>query len=247
MDFVPHQMIWTDKKVESFWNYQTSNDLFEDTWFTNQVGKGILNFSNKYLNNYNKILDYGTGRGHLLNYFLKETHCEVMGCDFSKDSITFVNEKFSQYKKYKGSVYIEKLPSSLPNNFFDVVYLIEAIEHLTEKFIDTTLSEISRVLKTNGKIVISTPNDEALERQKVLCPECGSIFHRVQHVRSFNVDSLNSLMETNGFTKLFCGATNLENYNSNNIKSIIKRNLTILNKKKYINPHLMYIGRKDLK
>jgi len=142
MDYNPHHVKWTDEKVERFWNFQVSYIPFEDSWFTKLVGSGIINFSQKYLPNFANILDYGTGKGYLIRNLLDMKNCVVMGCDFSKDAIEHVNNKFKGINNYSGSILIEKLPSTFQDNFFDVVYLIEAIEHLTDNYLKGTLVEI---------------------------------------------------------------------------------------------------------
>jgi len=51
------------------------------------------------------------------------------------------------------------------------------------------------------------------------------------------------LMISIGFTKEYCGAINLEYYNSNNMKIRLKRMKS--NMFKNNNPHLIYIGKKN--
>ncbi|MDT7889012.1 MAG: methyltransferase domain-containing protein [Desulfurococcales archaeon] len=58
------------------------------------------------------------------------------------------------FKSYKVDVAREPLP--FPNNYFDVVVMVEVVEHLYDP--DYAISEVRRVLKPGGFIVISTPN-----------------------------------------------------------------------------------------
>jgi len=55
---------------------------------------------------------------------------------------------------------VEREPFPFPDNAFDVVMWCEVIEHLNENPV-FTLSEIHRVLKPGGAVVISTPNVRA--------------------------------------------------------------------------------------
>jgi hypothetical protein len=50
-------------------------------------------------------------------------------------------------------------------------------------------------------IVITTPNDEVLDDNKVFCPNCNSVFHRWQHVKSWSASSLEKVITNFGFKK----------------------------------------------
>jgi ubiquinone/menaquinone biosynthesis C-methylase UbiE len=57
-------------------------------------------------------------------------------------------------KSYKVDVTREPLP--FPDNYFDIVVMIDVVEHLYDP--DYAISEVRRVLRPGGFIVISTPN-----------------------------------------------------------------------------------------
>jgi 2-polyprenyl-3-methyl-5-hydroxy-6-metoxy-1,4-benzoquinol methylase len=105
---------------------------------------------------------------------------------------------------------IDDYPTSLPPGAFDAVYSIEVVEHLSNDMLDAMVLECMRLLKKGGILVITTPNDESLERSFTCCPNCNSTFHIWQHVRSWSATSLTSYMSQRGFTKILARGTLLE-------------------------------------
>ena len=50
-------------------------------------------------------------------------------------------------------------------------------------------------------LIGTVPNNENLRRHYCICPKCGAMFHRWQHMRSFNIDTLKKLFSEIGFQK----------------------------------------------
>ena len=96
------------------------------------------------------------------------------------------------------------------SNFFDIVFLVETIEHLTDIYLHTMLKKINRVLKPGGIIVVTTPNEENLEKANVHCPDCGATFHQMQHIRNWNVRKIEALANDFDFETRWCKALNFE-------------------------------------
>lgn len=94
-----------------------------------------------------KILDVGAGEGALTKR-LMQMGFDVEACDLNP-------ERFKLATKECRKVDLnETLPYS--NGSFDFVVCIEVIEHLRDPWY--TISEFKRVLKRNGKLIITTPN-----------------------------------------------------------------------------------------
>lgn len=101
------------------------------------------------------VLDAACGEGYGSS-ILSDTADKVFGIDLSEETIRHAN---STYKKENLSFQIasiEKLP--LPISSVDVVVSFETIEHVDETLQNSFLSEIKRVLKPGGLLIISTPN-----------------------------------------------------------------------------------------
>lgn len=92
------------------------------------------------------ILDIGCGNGLLLKELIKTHKAHYYGVDVYSNSKT-------PYR-YKRADITKKLP--FQNASFDCVILGEVIEHVPDP--DFVLTEIHRVLKRGGYLIVSTPN-----------------------------------------------------------------------------------------
>jgi SAM-dependent methyltransferase len=241
-EFRPHEINWTAEKVGRFWDYYAHNKAYEENFFSWMVGDAIINFALNYSSLKGNILDYGCGHGFLIGKLLnKGISCE--GLEFSADSANKVRKQFGKEKNFKGVTLAQNLPTPLESEKYDFVFIIETIEHLLPEYFEDTLKEIHRVTRKGGLILITVPNDEVLDAGKVFCPECGCVFHNIQHISSWQKDSLSSLMKKVGFDDVVCKATRFkESGRFATIRHIVMLLAYSLMKKK--KPHLVYIGRK---
>ncbi|WP_130734807.1 bifunctional 2-polyprenyl-6-hydroxyphenol methylase/3-demethylubiquinol 3-O-methyltransferase UbiG [Flavobacterium sp. J27] len=110
----------------------------------------LINLDNKNL----KILEIGAAYGETLN-FLKEKGIasEVIGIDLFED----VKNK-QNYKELDRFIFgnIEYLDLEEYNDYFDIILFPDVLEHLIEP--KKTLQKAHKLLKTNGKIIVSMPN-----------------------------------------------------------------------------------------
>jgi len=238
-----HDFIWNKDNISQFWNniysLETSGNGFAET-----AGKGLLKFINSKVKLNGKVLDYGVGFGYLLKYlseYRKVT--ELYGVEFSEESANMVNDVLKNEIKFKACIAIKHPAVTWDDEFFDFVFIAEVIEHLEPDELNRLLIEIRRVLKRNGKLVITVPNNENLESRKVLCPACGALFHPVQHLVSFNKNVLDALTTSFGFKTIYCDSNLLKTYNKHLFKMLIKRFLFYFNKREL--PNLIYIGKKQ--
>lgn len=136
-----------------------------------------------------KVLNIGVGDGWL------EKKCiargwEVYALDPVPAAIATVESAGG-----KGKVgHIEAIP--FEDDLFDVVFCSEIIEHLSREQIQQGLGEVTRVLKREGVLLGTVPFNENLFEGRVVCPDCGSVFHRIGHQQTFDLNSLPAIFPT---------------------------------------------------
>jgi len=233
-----HEIFWTDEKSARFWNYIASNKHNYANSFSYQVGEAVIDFVESRIPLKGEILDFGCGQGFLLEKLIKKG-ISCQGADFSQNSIDMVQNKLKSDPNFKGSHLIISLPSELSEGQFDIIFSIETIEHLLDTDLDRTMKELYRLLRPNGLIVLTTPNDEDLEASKIICPECGCIFHRVQHVRTWTLETLSKSMRGYGFNEVISKEIAFRPRSPFNI--LMNAYERLKDSKK---PHIIYIGKK---
>jgi len=102
-----------------------------------------------------KVLDVGCGEGTRLTMFSKSG----WGVDLSSKAISLAKEKYPEYDFQQADA--TKLPFS--NNTFDVVYSAFVLEHTLNP--KKVISEMIRVCKPNGQVIILCPNYGAPNRR----------------------------------------------------------------------------------
>jgi SAM-dependent methyltransferase len=198
-DYAPHEVAWTPEKVARLWDFYASGEAFHGTYFSAHSGAAIVKeidakvgFAGK------RILDYGCGRGDLLAHLVGRG-ATASGLEFSDESARIARERLAGKNGFGEVVAVSDLPSSLPSESFDVVLMIEIIEHLLEDQLESTFDEVRRLLAPGGLIVLTTPNEEPIASRFVHCPDCGATFHRWQHMRSLDTRSGAALLARHGF------------------------------------------------
>jgi 2-polyprenyl-3-methyl-5-hydroxy-6-metoxy-1,4-benzoquinol methylase len=135
-----------------------------------------------------KLLDIGCGSG----VFIKELNS--LGWDSYGTEIDKVAVESA--KKAGLKVFCGELADALfPENFFDVVTIKHVIEHVHSP--KAVLSEINRIMKTNGTLVITTPNFACYETH--VFGRFWSSFDVPRHIYFFSFETLQRLLKSNGF------------------------------------------------
>jgi len=103
------------------------------------------------INDGKKILDVGCGIGYLLKHIRKKNKkCYIVGIDFNininKLSIPDCEFRVEDVTKL-----------SFKDDSFDIVYALDALEHIND--IASAINQIKRVLKPNGKLIITGPTE----------------------------------------------------------------------------------------
>jgi ubiquinone/menaquinone biosynthesis C-methylase UbiE len=202
MRFELHEIQWTAEKSKRMWDYYGSNPKYRSAFFGFAAGRYVARMliAQVVPAEDARLLDFSCGPGDVIAAllpYLRSTH-EIHATDFSDTYVRAVAERFKGEPRFKGATLIQSLPSGLPAGYFDVVFATEVIEHLRDDELDAMLAECNRVLKPGGQVFFTTPNEEDYDAAKMMCPDCGCIYHKWQHVRTWTADSLRDRMEAAG-------------------------------------------------
>lgn len=149
-----------------------------------------------------RILDVGVGFGDLLIKVRKQ-YKNLLGIDVSEE---VVNKCKVKLKNLNVEAEISKMSidvkTTFNNNYFDAVTIIAVLEHLFDPVF--VLSEIHRILRKNGILIIEVPNAVFLLRRisflfgKLPKTSDESLYHD-GHLQYFTHDSLIHLLKNAGF------------------------------------------------
>lgn len=209
---IPQDIEWTPEQVARFWDYQSHRPSAAANYFS--IGHGMpvakRTLSRVAKSKSASILDFGCGTGNLLKFISQlRPDIRLHGADFSHESIRAAQETCSSIEPPADLRTLSCLPTTWASGSFDAVFSLEVVEHLANPDLEAMLSEIHRLLKHGGHVVVTTPNDENLEQLHTCCPNCGSTFHIWQHVRSWSKDSLTEFMSRHGFALVSAKSTEL--------------------------------------
>lgn len=234
-----HDVIWTKEKVANFWEYYSTSSSLGDVYFSEQLGDAVLALVKRYVRISGDVLDYGCGPGFLIEKILKlQVSCS--GLDAVESNIKIIERKFNGNPLFKGAFFADQLPTPIKDGQYNLVFLVETIEHLLQEDLRGILDEIYRITQAGGYVVITTRNEENLDKSKRICPDCGGTFHLMQHVSSWSVSSLSALMAEVGFQQVACLSTTLR---PRNLLGHYKRFTDAITRHPAEN--LIYIGKKQ--
>lgn len=194
---------WTPDAVRRLWDWYGSNPHLQGLYFTAMVGRGVVNVLAATGKLSGRVLDYGCGPGHLLAHLL-DRGLECHAVDSSPESIRAVNERFAGRGNWRQARLVDGIVTPYPPGHFDVVCCIETLEHLPDDAAAALVSELARVTKPGGIVIVTTPFAENLDQGLVFCPFCDSEFHRWQHFRSYDAADLCALLASRGLEVLLC-------------------------------------------
>ncbi len=139
------------------------------------------------------VLDVASGEGYG-SAMLAGRARSVRGVDISQDAVGHARER------YAGVANLQYLQGSaaaipLPDDSVDVVVSFETIEHLYEQ--EEMMSEIRRVLRPDGVMIMSSPNKE------VYSDRAG--YHNEYHVKELYLEEFRTLVERYFPAMYLCG------------------------------------------
>lgn len=147
-----------------------------------------LNLFKKFKLNGKIIIDIGSSFGWLeKELLLVDRTVRIVGIEPDKKAVMFSN------KEIKGAKFLVGDALNLPvkDGYADIATLFDVIEHVPENTENVVLSEVNRVLKSNGLLFLSTPNSNIF--MNLLDPA-----YYFGH-RHYKFEKLERLLKDNGF------------------------------------------------
>lgn len=198
--FREHEIEWDDAKVARLWDYYSRTPPYNDLYVARRFGRRILQESGLPLGKPIDVLDFGCGPGFIWDHLLAAgSPWKYTAVDFSASSVAALAHRAQGHSLCAGVYHVTRLPTQLAAESFDAILLLEVVEHLKDEYLEATLTEMRRLLKKGGALVITTPNNENLAEVTRFCPECGAVFHQWQHVRAWDVTTLAAKLKQYGF------------------------------------------------
>ena len=134
------------------------------------------------------ILDLGIGQG-FVEELLTKTNIKygLTGIDISKHSISRAKKLFNGDFRARNVTEIDKIFKSLK---FDVILALELLEHINPSEVFILYNKIYKLLKPDGKLILSIPINEGLKEMET---------NPNAHVRDYTFSIISAELELNGF------------------------------------------------
>ena len=148
----------------------------------------ILKFLNKIEKN-DLVLDAGCGYG-FYSLTLSKKWKEVYALDLEKERIDELNKIIKTRQEFSGIKTFEGSLTNIPfkEKFFDLILCSEVLEHIKED--KKALSELSRVLKQGGYLILSFPTNSRSNKKEY------KKFHHERH--GYDRKAIEELARKNG-------------------------------------------------
>ena len=206
----PKQSVISSYYPDEYWDMGNNNGIMET-----KIKKIVHRFINKISfkmtlppKTSGKVLDIGCGDGKAL-LKLKEEGWDTYGVEISDLAAEYVRNTYG-LNIFTGIVE----DAGFKDDFFDAIILSHVIEHLSDP--KTTLTEVNRILKNEGILVISAPNANSFEVKHFKKYWIGWDLPR--HFYHFTPNTITSLLNKVGFDVVNIKYDN----NPNNILSSLK-------------------------
>ncbi|MBC7396388.1 MAG: class I SAM-dependent methyltransferase, partial [Bdellovibrionales bacterium] len=117
-----------------------------------------------------RVLDCACGKGYG-SYLVSLCAKEVIRADLNDESLAIARTQFKRSNLTFEKVDVLKLTDTFALAEFDVVIAFEIIEHIPVETTALFLSQISKILKPGGVLLLSTPNHDVVTKSKVQVPD----------------------------------------------------------------------------
>jgi 2-polyprenyl-3-methyl-5-hydroxy-6-metoxy-1,4-benzoquinol methylase len=138
------------------------------------------------------ILDLACGHGQLINTLKKHGYNNVLGVDISEEQVALAHNLGIREVVHKDlNVFLE----SSKEKTYDVVFLMDILEHLEKREIFDLLDKANQVLAENGTIVIHVPNGAGIFGMRVR-------YGDFTHQNAFTSKSMQQILSARNFANI---------------------------------------------
>lgn len=181
-------------EIKNLYNHDYYKDSEKETIIEGNLQRQRFRDQLKQIERYKdraRLLDIGCGVGYFLE-IAENNGWETWGIEPSDLACSEAR------KKTKNIIQGNIEDAQYPENFFDVMTMWKLVEHLDNPLL--TLKKIHRILKTNGMLVIETPNFASPEAKRL--KEKWRHMNPSIHLYYFTPSTLSKLLKESGFSIL---------------------------------------------
>jgi ubiquinone/menaquinone biosynthesis C-methylase UbiE len=165
--------------------YKSQNIISK--WLFNQFFKKIKFIIKQSVNSGDRLLEVGCGSAESTNrIFSMIENCTFEASEYDERYVTVINKKNFPFRVTQESVYDLKRD----NNEFDLIFLLEVLEHLEEP--EIAIKELFRV--SNKYVVISVPNEPVWRIMNMIrgtyLKEFGNTPGHINHYNAYKLKNL---------------------------------------------------------
>lgn len=125
----------------------------------------------------NRIADAGCGSGYGCKILKKNGATLVCGSGISKHSVRFAKSRYADFAEFTVQGITDM--REYQDDFFDIVVCSEVLEHIKEyRMEEKAISELKRITRDGGLLVVGTPNSEMLGEHGFSFDEINTLFHK---------------------------------------------------------------------
>jgi 2-polyprenyl-3-methyl-5-hydroxy-6-metoxy-1,4-benzoquinol methylase len=140
------------------------------------------------------IIDLGCGHGTLIHFAREAGYHRILGIDGSLQQVDAALRLGIDGIRHGELV---EAISSMENNSLDAVVTFDVIEHFRKDELIGFVDQVLRVLRSNGRWIIHTPNAESLFGARM---RYGDFTHEL----AFTRESISQLLFSSGFARVDC-------------------------------------------
>ena len=151
--------------------------------YTSEPHIAAYEFASKWVTAGKTVLDLACGTGYGVQRLERASAGKIIGVDYSREAVRYARAHFGNGRA--GFIIGDGLRCGLRDDAFDLIICLQTVEHVPDA--ELFLTEMTRVLKDDGTILISTPNKVfySPDAEKPLNP---------YHVVEFTLETLQQLL-----------------------------------------------------